>query len=146
MTEINWIEDNFIIRELIYQSNLTTTELIEKAKKLIPEEFRYREIYADPSQPGVIQQFYDADFNIHKAKSSVSDGIDFCKTHMLGLMADSINGIKELQSYKRKEDKNGIVLEEPVKFQDDFCDSFRYGSYSKLSILGDSKLADFSFR
>lgn len=146
LTEINWIENDFITRELLYQSGLTNAELIERVKKLIPEEHRYREIYADHSEPARINEFYNADFNIHKAKKDVLAGIDYCKTHLLGVTADSINGIKELQSYKRREDKDGNVMEEPVKFNDHFCDSMRYGSYSKLNIIGDSKVADYSFR
>lgn len=146
LTEINWIENDFIVRELLYQAGLTNTELIERVKKIIPVEHRYREIYADHSEPARINEFYQADFNIHKAKKDVLPGIDFCKTHMLGVTSDSINGIKELQSYKRREDKDGNVMEEPVKFNDDFCDSFRYGSYSKFNAMGDSKLADFSLR
>jgi len=146
LTEINWVENDFITHELLYQAGLTNTELIERAKKLIPEEYRYREIYADPSEPDRINEFYQAEFNIHKARKDVTAGIDYCKTRMLGITVDSINGIKELQSYKRREDKDGNVMEEPVKFNDHFCDSMRYGAYSKANITGESKLADFSFR
>lgn len=146
LTEINWVEDDFITTELLYQSRLTNTELIERVKKLIPAEHRYREIYADSSEPDRINEFYQADFNIHKAKKSVLPGIDFCKTHFLGVTEDSINGIKELQSYKRREDKNGNAMEEPAPFSDDFCDSMRYGAYSKLGVLGESREAEFSFR
>jgi len=146
LTEINWIENDFIAHELLYQDKLTNTELIEQVKKLIPEEERYREIYADHSEPDRINEFYHAGFNIHKARKDVTTGIDFCKQHMLGITADSTNGIKELQSYKRREDKDGNVMEEPVKFNDHFCDSMRYGAYSKLNVTGDSKVADFSFR
>jgi len=107
LTEINWVENDFICNELLYQSGLTNTELIERAKKLIPEEYRYREIYADPSEPDRINEFYHAGFNVHKAKKDVTAGIDYCKTRMLGVTAESTNGIKELQSYKRREDKDG---------------------------------------
>ena len=146
LTEINWIENDFITHELLYQDSLTNTELIEKAKKLIPVEQRFREIYADPSEPDRINEFYHAGFNVHKARKDVTTGIDFCKQHLLGITVESTNGIKELQSYKRREDKDGNVMEEPVKFNDHFCDSMRYGSYSKLNIMGESKVADYSFR
>lgn len=146
LTEINWIENNFIVHELLYQDKLTNVELVERIKKLIPEDKRYREIYADHSEPDRINEFYHAGFNIHKARKDVTTGIDFCKQHLLGITTDSINGIKELQSYKRREDKDGNVMEEPVKFNDHFCDSMRYGAYSKLNITGDSKIAEYSFR
>jgi len=146
LTEINWVENDFTAHELLYQDKLTNTELIERAKKLIPVEQRYREIYADPSEPDRINEFYHAGFNVHKARKDVTAGIDYCKTHLLGILADSINGIKELQSYKRREDKDGNVMEEPVKFNDHFCDAMRYGAFSKINVTGESKLADFSFR
>jgi len=146
LTEINWIENDFIAHELLYQDKLTNDELIERVKKIIPEEERYREIYADHSEPDRINEFYHAGFNIHKARKDVTAGIDFCKAHMLGITASSVNGIKELQSYKRREDKDGNVMEEPLKFNDHFCDSMRYGAYSKLNVTGDSRIADFSFR
>lgn len=133
LTEINWIENDFIAKELLYRAGLTNSQLIEEIKKIIPEECRQREFYADSSEPDRIQEFYNAGFNIHKAEGNVGIGIDFCKTHLLGVTADSINGIKELQSYKRKEDKDGNVLEEPIKFADHFNDSFRYGSYSRFA-------------
>jgi len=139
LTEINWIENDFIAHELLYQDSLTNTELIEKAKKLIPVEQRYREIYADPSEPDRINEFYHAGFNVHKARKDVTAGIDYCKTHLLGITAESTNGIKELQSYKRREDKDGNVMEEPVKFNDHFCDSMRYGVYSKYTGGEESK-------
>ena len=146
LTEINWIEDDFIVHELLYQRGLTNAELIEKTKKLIPAEHRFREIYADHSEPARINEFYQEGFNIHKAKKDVLPGIDFCKTHLLGVTAESIKGIKELQGYSRRKDKDGHVMEEPVKFQDDFCDSFRYGSYTKANSLRPSKVLDISFR
>jgi len=146
LTEINWVENDFIVRELLYQSKLTNTELIERVKKLIPEEDRYREIYADHSEPARINEFYQADFNIHRAKKDVLTGIDYCKTHLLGVTEDSINGIKELQSYKRREDKDGNVMEEPAPFNNDFCDSFRYGAYSRFGATGESETLDFALR
>ena len=47
---------------------------------------------------------------------------------MIGLIGSNI--IKEAQGYKRKEDKNGIVLEEPVKVFDHSMDAGRYGTFS----------------
>jgi len=146
LAEINWIENDFIAHELLYQRELTNTELIERVKRLIPEQLRYREIYADPSEPDRINEFYNAGFNIHKAKKDVLSGIDFCKTHMLGVTAESINAIKELQSYSRRKDKDDNVMEEPVKFMDHFCDAMRYGAYSRADSLGYSEVLDLSFR
>ncbi len=42
----------------------------------------------------------------------------------------SVNMIKEIKSYKWKVNKNGITLDEPVKFNDHSMDSGRYGLYT----------------
>ena len=57
-----------------------------------------------------------------------------------------MNGIKELQSYKRREDKDGNVMEEPVKFNDHFCDAMKYGAYSRADNLGYSEVLDLTLR
>ncbi|MHB8276372.1 MAG: PBSX family phage terminase large subunit [Candidatus Humimicrobiaceae bacterium] len=129
LIKIYWFDGNKVIwEEIIYQRGLTTPAFIELAKEKILEEDRQKEFYAGTDEPGSIQQFYDAGFNIHKAVTDVRDGINYCKAHLIGLIGGNI--IKEAQGYKRMEDKNGNVLEEPVKFMDHGMDGGRYGSYS----------------
>ncbi|GAG05508.1 unnamed protein product, partial [marine sediment metagenome] len=52
------------------------------------------------------------------------------KRHKTHIYKDSINLINEKRSYKYKEDKDGHVLEEPVKFRDHACDAERYALYT----------------
>jgi phage terminase large subunit len=35
-----------------------------------------------------------------------------------------------MKSYKWKEDKNGLILDEPVKFKDHLMDAMRYAIYT----------------
>lgn len=130
ITEINWVDGKFIAKELFYGGGRTQVELVEEAKKVIPEEFRKREMYIDSAEPGLILSFWQEGFNSHKAKKDVNDGISYVKTHMLGVTKDSINGIKELSSYSWKKDKNDNVIDTPIDFKNDFCDTIRYGSFS----------------
>lgn len=130
LTKHYWKGDKFISQELLYKSGLTNTQLIEEVKGLIKPSYYSKYMYADSSEPDRIEEFYKEGFNIHPAHKSVKDGIDYVKTHMIGITKDSVNGIKELQTYKYKEDKNGNVLDEPVKFMEHFADSLRYGTYS----------------
>ena len=46
---------------------------------------------------------------------SVKFGTDKVKQYKLHILEDSVNLIKEIRSYKWKEDKEGRILEEPVK-------------------------------
>ena len=145
LIRIYWFDgDKVIWEEVIYQEHLTIPEFIKLAKELIPENEIQKEFYAGTDEPGSIQQFYDAGFNIHKAITDVRDGINYCKAHLIGLIGANI--IKEAQGYKRKEDKNGNVLEEPVKFMDHGMDGGRYGTYSRVGSLGYSEVLDISLR
>jgi phage terminase large subunit len=144
LVKVYWFDGQKVIwEELVYKKGLTTPAFIEEAKRVLREQiteedndkkellFRQelqREFYAGTDEPSSIQQFYEADFNIHKAVTDVRDGINYCKAHLIGLIGSNI--IKEAQGYKRKEDKNGIVLEEPVKVMDHGMDGGRYGTFS----------------
>ena len=112
------------VQVLLYESHLTNAELIEKLKLLIPNRNDY--IYADSASPDKIEEISKAGFNIFPADKSVSSGLDFCKRFEQIITPDSLEYIKEIKSYKYKTDRNGIVLEEPIKFNDHLMDAFRY--------------------
>ena len=81
---------------------------------------------SDIKHPNVSGAFYPAD----KEKNSVKDGIDFIKRHKLHITNDSINLLREITGYKWKQDKDGNVLDEPVKFKDHLLDAMRYAIYT----------------
>ncbi|HEY8541382.1 MAG TPA: terminase large subunit, partial [Pseudothermotoga sp.] len=87
-------------------------------------------IYADSAEPARIEEIARAGFNIYPAKKDVKDGIDFLKRKMIYLYKDCTNTIKEIQMYKWKENKNGEILDEPVKFNDHAMDAMRYAVYT----------------
>jgi len=126
------IKDNVpYLRERLYRTGLTTPELIRQMDILKID--KKAKIYGDSEDPNAIEQIFQAGYNIHpcrKGKGSVKAGIDYCKSRRLFIWYESANLIAELQSYKWREDKNGNVLEEPVKFKDHLCDSFRMALWS----------------
>lgn len=129
LIKIYWLDGNKVIwEEIIYQKGLTTPAFIDLAKQLIPVEERQREFYAGTDEPNSLQLFYEAGFNIHKAVTDVRDGINYCKSHLKGVIGANL--VKEIQGYKRMEDKDGNVKEEPVKFNDHGMDAGRYGTFS----------------
>lgn len=135
LVKLYWKGEKFISQELLYKSGLTNTMLIDEIKELIPVGHRQKYMYADSAEPDRIEEFYKAGFNVQPATKSVKDGIDYIKQHSLGITSDSVNGIKEKQTYEYKEDKNGNVLDEPVKFNDHFNDAERYGAYSYSKVV-----------
>jgi len=123
------------LRELIYETHLTNNQLIDKMKDAIPVDARHREIYADSAEPARIEEIHRAGFNIKaadKGKDSVINGIDMVKRFKLYSLESNIHLNPEFGGYKNKVDKNGKILDEPVKFNDDSCDATRYPVYTHM--------------
>ncbi len=123
LLEIRIKENDIWVREIIYQSHLTNAELIDLLKEKID---RNVSIYADSAEPQRIEEIYQAGFNIYSSEKDVSFGINRVKQYKMHILEDSVNLIKEIRSYKWKEDKEGRILEEPVKFNDHAMDAMRY--------------------
>lgn len=124
-------DEQYFIQEKLYREKLTNNDLITELKKLnISHD---TPVYADSAEPARIEEIYKNEFNIHpsiKDKNSVKDGIDYIKRHHLFITKDSINLIKEIGSYQWREDKDGNILDEPVKYNDHLLDALRYAMYT----------------
>jgi phage terminase large subunit len=128
-------DDEFYVQETIYQSGLTNSDLINKMKEL--SDIKDYPIYCDAAEPNRIEELARAGFNVWKAdKKSVRDGIDFIKAHKLWVEKNSVNVINEIRTYKWQEKKNGIIIDEPVKFNDDAMDAMRYAIYTHSKKTG----------
>lgn len=123
LLEIRIKENEIWVKELIYQTHLTNSDLIELLKNKVE---RNSFIYADSAEPQRIEEIHKANFNIFPADKNVKFGINKVKQYKIHILEDSINLIKEIRSYKWKEDKEGRTLEEPVKFNDHALDAMRY--------------------
>lgn len=131
LVEVKLFDNEIYLRECLYETHLTNSELIERMKQIIFNPSS--PIYADCAEPQRIQEIYNANrFNIKESDKSVKDGIDWVKRYKLHIHKDSINLIKEIQGYKWKEDKNGNILDEPVKFNDHALDAARYAIFTHL--------------
>ena len=130
-------DEEYWIEEMIYKRKMTNQDLIAEMEghDIGEESF----MYGDCAEPQRIEEIYRAGYNIHpslKDKNSVKDGIDFCKTLKLHILKNSPNLIKELSAYSWKEDKDGNILDEPVKFNDHLIDGFRYALYTHCKHFG----------
>lgn len=128
LVAIRIINGDPYIKELFYADHYTNGDLVEWMRanlhnKNIP-------IYADSAEPDRITEIARAGFNIHPARKEVVPGIDHVKSMHLHIDRSSPNLITEIQNYKWKEDKEGNVLDEPVKFRDHAMDAMRYGLWS----------------
>lgn len=128
LIQINYYDGNIYLKQMIYETKLTNEKLIERMNELIGNKKDY--IYADCAEPQRIEEILRAGYNIYPADKSVNNGIDFLKRQKLFIHSNSTDLIGELKKYKWKEDKNGKILDEPVKFMDHAVDAVRYGIYS----------------
>lgn len=126
--------------ELLYKSHLTNSDLIQEMRNLVEDGFITESMqgYADAAEPDRISEICSAGFNVEKADKSVSGndakknpvGIDFVKSRPLNITKRSVNLLSEIGKYSFKTDKNGNVLDEPVKVNDHLMDAGRYGEYT----------------
>lgn len=125
--KVSFKENNYYVQEVIYESHLTIQEFITKLDELKIDKTIM--IYADAANPEAIENIKRAGYNIKAADKSVKAGIDCVKTGRLNIHNSSLNLLKEVQLYRWKV-QNEIILDEPVKSNDDGCDAFRYGIYN----------------
>lgn len=118
--------------ELLYESRLTTNDLVDKLKQL--GLGRTDEIFCDAAEPKTIEELVRNGFNAKPANKDVTEGIRTIKGNPLVIHQDSINLLKEIRNYRWKTDRNGLKLDEPIKFNDHICDALRYSVFSKLTI------------
>jgi phage terminase large subunit len=136
LVEINFTDGLIYERELIYEGELTTQALLERMDEVIPRgldgEIPPNYIFCE-NEPDRIEEISQYGYNAwpaDKGPGSVRDGIDYLQTLTPRIHQDSINLIDEMRAYKWKADKNGHLLDEPVKFKDDLMDARRYAHYT----------------
>lgn len=127
IVEVTGNSDILYIRERLYQTHLTNSQLIDRMQSLGIE--RYKPIYCDSAEPDRIREIQQAGYNAIPAKKDVRNGIDFVKRFKL--MVDGPHLIDELKTYKWRENKDGRV-DDPVKFKDHLMDAMRYAVYTHL--------------
>ena len=130
LIQVELYDGCYYAKETLYKSGLTKPDLTEQMKSLVPAGAT---IYADSAEPDSIEELYRQGFNIMPSNKDVWNGIMTIKGKRLFVTRDSTNLISELQSYRWKKDKNGNILEEPVKDLDDACDALRYCIHTQES-------------
>ena len=122
LVRVYWDDDDIYIEPVIYESYLTTGDLIDRFKYL--NISKTDEIYADYARPEIIRELNNSGYNVLNATKEVKQGIDFVKMFKVSAKDDE-NLIKEYNNYRWKKVKD-IITDEPVKMFDDAMDAVRY--------------------
>lgn len=127
LVEVTLRDEGLYWREVVYETNLHEADLIERMKSEGVK--RGATIYCDSAEPDRIQGLKRAGYNAVPARKDVMAGIDFCRKHRIHAV-DSGNLEEEISGYKMRQDRDGTVLEEPVKRNDHLMDAARYATYT----------------
>lgn len=124
LIRVYWHEKDIYIEPVIYESYLTTTDLIDRMSSLGID--KSTDILADYSRPEIIAEMQIAGYNVNNANKVVKKGIDNVKT--FGVMCqDDPRLKKEYDNYKWKK-IGDTITDEPVKLFDDAMDAIRYAT------------------
>lgn len=126
--------ETWILSEL-YRSELTNSDLLRELKARVKHG---APIYADSAEPARIEEINRAGFLIFPADKDVRAGIDLVKRKRLRVLADCQNTVKELNGYSWKKNKDGVAIDEPVKFNDHAMDALRYAIFSHAKKRGET--------
>jgi phage terminase large subunit len=122
------------VNELIYQTRLTNSDIIDKLKVLGVNSRNC--IVADSAEPKSIQDMSNAGFWVEGARKgpdSIKNSIDRLQQYEILVTSDSLNLIKELRQYKWAKDKEGKALNVPEDAFNHAIDALRYVALNKLS-------------
>lgn len=138
-----WYDDEIYVLDEVYERELTTPQLIEKCKdmlfehKLLPEHLHTG--YADAAEPDRIEEFSQADFPIEKSVKDVNAKINSTKQTRIHIHPRCVNTIKEIKGYVYRKNKDGVILDEPIKFNDHAMDALSYCCYGVRGALSPNR-------
>lgn len=124
LMRVYWHEKDIYIEPVIYESYLTTTDLIDRCNSLGID--KSIDILADYSRPEIIAEMQIAGYNVNNANKVVKKGIDNVKTFGV-YCQDDPRLKKEYDNYKWKK-IGDTITDEPIKLFDDAMDAIRYAT------------------
>ena len=127
-------EGKIYIDELLYQTQLTNSDIVAKLKALNVSPSQC--IVADSAEPKSIQDLTNAGFYVEPARKgpdSIKASIDRLQQYEIVVTKNSLNLIKELRQYKWAKDREGKALNAPEDVMNHAIDCLRYVGLNKLS-------------
>lgn len=126
--------DEYWLEEMFYETGLTNQDIGNKMIADPNTDIRLPS-YWDSAEMKSIEELYRLGINALpalKGPDSVRSGIDLLKAQKIHIVPGSMNLIREASRYNWREDKNGLPLPEPVKFDDHALDAVRYGIFTHM--------------
>ncbi|MGB9772333.1 MAG: PBSX family phage terminase large subunit [Candidatus Kapaibacteriota bacterium] len=125
---------NLYVIDEIYERQMSDSEFAKQIKKKI-DFWGVNPYIACEHEPARTFELARAGLKVIPAKKGdVKEGLMRVREFRIRIHPRCINFIREIQSYKWKEDRSGNILDEPVKFNDHLLDAMRYGVMTFLRL------------
>ena len=129
----------------VYKAEMTTSEFLENIQNLLGSlDLRFDQVesvYADSADPESIEVFCRNGLNTYGSVKNVKAKIDTTRETKIHVSPNCVNLIRELPMYSWKKNKDGELLEEPVKKDDHSIDALCYLCYGVFGELSKDKPA-----
>lgn len=125
LVKLTETSDSLYFEEIIYASGLTTGDLLTEIEKLNLRDH----VFCDSARPDIIEDLKRKRILAKGAEKAVKEGILYLKSKKLFIEENSQNLIDEIKHYRWKS-AGELILDEPVKVNDDGVDAMRYAAYS----------------
>lgn len=144
-----WYDEECYVLDEVYQAELTTDEFLDKIREcLVRNDLGFDDldgVYADASSPENIEVFCREGLNTYPSVKNVNAKIETTKMTRIHVHPRCVNLIRELDGYQWKKDKDGNILDIPVKKDDHATDALMYDVYGvRGSLSSYSPLSNFS--
>ena len=136
-------DDEFYILGEVYRAEMKTSEFLSRIHELLDmHDLMLSDIdavYCDSADPEKIQEFCDYGLNSYPSVKDVTAKIDTTRSTRIHIDPSCVNLIRELPQYEWKKNKDGELLEEPVKKNDHAVDALCYACYGVRGKLSKNK-------
>lgn len=139
LVKIMYVGSKIYVQELLYQSKLTSSDLVTRLREVIKDN---KPIYCDYARPEIIEDLKRSGFNAKEAIKDVKAGINTIRSEEIYIHHESTNLLKEYKLYSWKS-KGDLIYEEPIKLNDDLLDALRYGVHTHKKKKGSSEFLKF---
>ena len=136
-----WYDNQCYVLGEVYKTEMTNSEFLEKIKELLSRyELNFDDIdavYCDAADPEKIEVFYQHGLNTYPGVKNVRAKIHTTRETRIYVDESCENLIREMPEYQWKKNKNGEILDEPVKENDHAVDALCYLCYGVRGELSD---------
>jgi len=142
---IGFYDGEAYVLEEVYRAEMKTQEFLGRIREVLnARELDFGNldaVYCDSADPEKIQQFFDAGLNAYPSVKDVKAKIDTTRETKIHIDPSCVNLIRELPQYEWRKNKDGELLDEPVKKNDHSVDALCYAVYGVRGKLSRNKPA-----